>query len=147
MNHWGFLAYTVCKNIVMQRHGLISLRLRDSHLMWQVESCDAKGPEAAKHGENAEAQMVPRGHHEEIVFTLWITRVLTLHKTNKTLNESKHSSYNSWISTDSYLSQSDKLDSQETHRLMKCRKTIKYCSPMLYRYVCAFCSRWYMFNM
>ena len=46
--------------------------------MGQVEGGDAQGPEAAEHGEDAEAQVVPRGHHEEVVLTLCVAGVVTL---------------------------------------------------------------------
>lgn len=68
--------------------GILGMWLKASHLVRQVESCNTQGPETAEHGENTEAQVVPRRHQEEIVFTLWVTWVLTLHKIHKTLNES-----------------------------------------------------------
>ena len=46
--------------------------------MGQVEGGDAQGPEAAEHGEDAKAQVVPRGHHEEVVLTLCVTGVVAL---------------------------------------------------------------------
>lgn len=48
--------------------------------MGQVESCDPQWPEAAEHGEYTEAQVIPRGHHEEVVFALCVTRVVALWK-------------------------------------------------------------------
>lgn len=46
--------------------------------MGQVEGSDAQGPEAAEHGEDAKAQVVPRGHHEEVVLALCVTGVVAL---------------------------------------------------------------------
>lgn len=46
--------------------------------MGQVEGGDAQRPEAAEHGEDAEAQVVPRGHHEEVVLALRVAGVVTL---------------------------------------------------------------------
>lgn len=54
--------------------------LRDLYLMRQVEGSNAQGPEAAQHWEYTEAQVVSRGHHQEVVLTLWVTWVLTLQK-------------------------------------------------------------------
>lgn len=54
--------------------------LRNLYLMRQVESSDPQGPEAAQHWKNTEAQVVSRGHHQEVVLTLGVTGVLTLQK-------------------------------------------------------------------
>ena len=48
------------------------------YLVGQVEGGDAQRPEAAEHGEDAEAQVVPRGHHEEVVLALRVAGVVTL---------------------------------------------------------------------
>lgn len=40
--------------------------------MGQVEGRDAQRPEAAEHGEDAEAQVVPGWHHEKVVLTLCV---------------------------------------------------------------------------
>lgn len=50
--------------------------------MGQVEGNDAQRPEAAEHGEDTEAQVVPWGHHEEVVLALCITRVVALEERN-----------------------------------------------------------------
>lgn len=50
--------------------------------MGQVEGRDAQRPEAAEHGKDAEAQVVPWGHHKEVVFTLRVTRIVTLQERN-----------------------------------------------------------------
>lgn len=52
-------------------HGFIGL-------MGQVEGCNAQRPEAAEHGEDAEAQVVLWGHHEKVVLTLCITGVVAI---------------------------------------------------------------------
>lgn len=57
-------------------------RRREAYLVGQVEGRDAQRPEAAEHGEDAEAQVVPWGHHEEIVFALCVARVVTLQERN-----------------------------------------------------------------
>lgn len=48
------------------------------HLVWQVEGGDAKGPEAAEHREDAEAQVISGRHQQKGVLTLWLAGVLTL---------------------------------------------------------------------
>lgn len=48
--------------------------------MGQVEGRNAQRPEAAEHGEDAEPQVVPRGHHEEVVLTLCVTGVVALQR-------------------------------------------------------------------
>lgn len=55
--------------------GLRSLGL---YLVRVVKGNDAQGPEAAEHGEDGEAQVVPRGQHHEVVLTLTVTGVVTL---------------------------------------------------------------------
>lgn len=52
------------------------------YLVGQVEGCNAQRPEAAEHGEDTEAQVVPWRHHEEVVLTLRITRVVALQERN-----------------------------------------------------------------
>lgn len=65
--------------------------------MGQVEGCDAQRPEAAEHGEDTEAQMVPRGHHEEIVLTLCVARVVALQeRTSRTGQEKRLIQESSW---------------------------------------------------
>ena len=51
---------------------------RTPYLVGQVESRDAQRPDAAEHGEDAEAQMVPRGHREEVVLALRVAGVVAL---------------------------------------------------------------------
>ena len=46
--------------------------------MGQVEGSDPQGPEATQHGEDAQAQVVSWWHHEEVVLTLGVARVLAL---------------------------------------------------------------------
>lgn len=46
--------------------------------MGQVEGRDAQRPEAAEHGEDTEAQVVPRRHHEEAVLTLCVAGAVAL---------------------------------------------------------------------
>ena len=46
--------------------------------MRQIEGGDAEGPEAAQHGEDAQAQVVSRRHHEKVVLTFRVTGILTL---------------------------------------------------------------------
>lgn len=48
------------------------------YLVGQVEGGNAQRPEAAEHGEDAEAQVVPGGHHEKVVLALCITGVVAL---------------------------------------------------------------------
>lgn len=48
-------------------------RPRQAYLMRQVEGRDTQRPEAAEHGEDTEAQVVPWGHHEKVVLTLCVT--------------------------------------------------------------------------
>lgn len=48
--------------------------------MGQVEGRNAQRPEAAEHGEDAEPQVVPRWHHEEVVLTLCVTGIVTLQR-------------------------------------------------------------------
>lgn len=55
--------------------GLRSLGL---YLVRVVKGNDAQGPEAAEHGEDGEAQVVPRGQHDEVVLTLTVTGAVTL---------------------------------------------------------------------
>lgn len=63
--------------------------LRELYLMRQVESSDAQGPETAQHWKDTEAQVVSRGHHQEVVLTLWVTWVLTLQKVHKDTGNDK----------------------------------------------------------
>lgn len=46
--------------------------------MRQVERCDAQRPEAAEHGEDAEAQVISGRHQQEGVLTLRVTGVVAL---------------------------------------------------------------------
>lgn len=46
--------------------------------MGQVKGSNSQWPEAAEHGEHSEAKMIPWWHHQEIVFTLGVTRVIAL---------------------------------------------------------------------
>lgn len=55
--------------------------------MRQVEGSDAQGPKAAEHGEDAEPQVVPRGHHEEVVLALGVTRVVALQQRGEICEE------------------------------------------------------------
>lgn len=48
--------------------------------MGQVEGRDAQRPEAAEHGEDTESQVIPWRHHEEVVLTLCVARVVTLQR-------------------------------------------------------------------
>lgn len=48
--------------------------------MGQVEGCNAQRPEAAEHGEDAESQVIPWGHHEEVVLTFCVAGVVTLQR-------------------------------------------------------------------
>lgn len=43
-----------------------------SYPLGEVEGSDAKWPEAAEHGEDGEAQVVPGGQREEVVFTVTV---------------------------------------------------------------------------
>lgn len=63
--------------------------LTDLYLMGQVEGGDAQGPEAAQHWKHTEAQVVSRGHQQEVVLTLWVTWVLTLQKVHKDTGNAK----------------------------------------------------------
>lgn len=48
--------------------------------MGQVEGRNAQRPEAAEHGEDAESQVIPWGHHEEVVLTFCVAGVVTLQR-------------------------------------------------------------------
>lgn len=55
--------------------GLRSLGL---YLVRIVKGNDAQGPEAAEHGEDGQAQVVPRGQHNEVVLALAVAGAVTL---------------------------------------------------------------------
>lgn len=55
---------------------MTSLRSLGLYLVRVVKGNDAQGPEAAEHGEDGEAQVVPRGQHNEVVLT--VTGAVTL---------------------------------------------------------------------
>lgn len=46
--------------------------------MRTVKGNDAQGPEAAEHGEDGEAQVVPRRQHDEVVLALAVAVAVTL---------------------------------------------------------------------
>lgn len=57
---------------------MTSLRSLGLYLVRVVKGNDAQGPEAAEHGKDGEAQVVPRGQHDEVVLTLTVTGAVTL---------------------------------------------------------------------
>lgn len=61
-------------------HSELMTRLRSVglYLVRIIKSNNAQGPEAAKHGENRQAQVVPRGQNDEVVLTLTVTGAVTL---------------------------------------------------------------------
>lgn len=48
------------------------------YLVRVVKGNNAQGPEAAEHGEDGQAQVVPRGQHDEVVLTLTVTGAVSL---------------------------------------------------------------------
>lgn len=57
---------------------MTALRSLGLYLVRVVKGNDAQGPEAAEHGEDGEAQVVPGGQHDEVVLTLAVTGAVTL---------------------------------------------------------------------
>ena len=44
-----------------------------SYPLGEVEGSNPQGPEAAQHGEKGQAQVVPRGKHQEMILTFAVT--------------------------------------------------------------------------
>lgn len=57
---------------------MTGLRSPSLYLVRVVKGNDAQGPEAAEHGEDGEAQVVPRGQHDEVVLALAVAGAVTL---------------------------------------------------------------------
>lgn len=57
---------------------MTGLRTLGLYLVRVVKGNNAQGPEAAEHGEDGEAQVVPRGQHDEVVLALTVTGAVTL---------------------------------------------------------------------
>lgn len=53
-------------------------RSQGLYLVRVVKGNNAQGPEAAEHGEDGEAQVVPRGQHNEVILALAIAGAVTL---------------------------------------------------------------------
>lgn len=57
---------------------MTGLRSPSLYLVRVVKGNDAQGPEAAEHGEDGEAQVVPRGQHDEVILALAVAGAVTL---------------------------------------------------------------------
>lgn len=57
---------------------MTGLRSPDLYLVRVVKGNDAQWPEAAEHGEDGQAQVVPRGQDNEVVLAFAIAGAVTL---------------------------------------------------------------------